>query len=467
MKTMLKKLRKMWLGGALLGLAACSEPYQQAVNPDAQPAVVLAAFRDANSFNLQGALPISAMLNLDVAPQDVIVPSNSADSPDYSFIVTDGTAAAPPANMTITPADTTSAGNLSTPARPAVVYPFQAPRIEFNKLINGDTVEQTSLDKTTGRQLGKCVMVPGALTLNYTPANGAPAGAEPSLQACYSPSDYLVTTTAAEADGTPKSFLQYSSVYTLATGSELKDKQNKVVTPYKLNFTTGPFELLYATDFASAKALWYAADTGLQKTCKVDTDCGLDGHCDPRGVCAKLISDKKKDPQIISLVFSGPIAPVEAAKQPDPAVVPPVYDTDPSVLLNTTATVFQIDDETGIATEVATGTQHAYFGIQTAYDVDGPDVTDPRILLIYHPDLIASGGKAKTGFVAGHYRVALPVSADPASGVSDDGTVNADGSQAQLACADGSGGTSGVAATCTTVNFDFYVGIPSPPPASP
>ena len=474
MKTMLKKLRKMWLGGALIGLAACSEPYQKAVNVDAQPAVILASFRDAQAFNGRGTLKAGAQFNLDVAPQDVLIPvAGSASAaalgyssnakPSFAYLAIDGMESKPPATMTVDATATVSPGSTAGPPRPAVIYPFQAPRIEFNKLLDGDTIEKTVADKTTGRQIGKCVMQPGALTMSYAATATQTAGSEPSLQACYSPSDRLITTTAANADGSPKDYLQYSAGYDLATGASLKDKQNKTVTPYNLKFHTAPFELLLVNDKASGSRLWAAPDTGLSATCAVDKDC--DPSINPsitclQGVCndpANRIDNTTADPQIIQLVFTGSIAPILADTQPPSSPTqdasPPTYATDTTAPLNaplTGAKVEQINDTTGIGTPLI-GT---YFGVQP-FSAGPPDSSDARVLFIYHPNYIASAGADPAGFAAGHYRVTLPVGAN---GAVDNGTVNADGSQAPLTCIDGKGGTNGGAPDCGGVKFDFYVG---------
>jgi hypothetical protein len=450
MKTMLKKLRKMWLGGALLGLAACNEPYQQPLNPNAQPAVVLADFRDAVSYNGDGTLPGAAgsAFNLEVGTSDA-VNSPDAATPDetgftgsvYGSVIVAGTEANPPASITLAPTQPVTPGNgngvpgVSTVARDALIYPFMAPRIEFNKLMNGDTIEKTVADPATGRQLGQCVMQPGALTLSYTGPEGN--GTEPSVLACYSPSDLLITTTAAlppTDDGTPnpKDFLQYSANYTLTTGTTIKDKQNKTLTPFTLKFTTSPFELLFVNDLASGTTAWASPDSGF----------GIDGT-DP----TNLIDDTSADPQVLQLIFTGSVIPTDT-----------VLNTD---VLNGVGTppappvVFVVDDTNDTETALSQGGVAPFFGVEIPAFETSPDSTDPRILLLYHPNFVVSQGQDPGGFAAGHYRVHLPLT------FTDNGTVT--GTPVSIACPDGTGGSSGTTATCSDVTFDFYVG---PVPAS-
>ncbi len=393
MKAIVKKLRKFLIGSALLGVAACNEPVGQALNPNAQPAVDLLVFRDSIAYQGIASLNTAekAADNLDVGTFSQInasttnlddtttpFPDDPIDTgyiPNTSFQLPDG------AN--------TNDVTVTTP-----VYPFNHPRIQFNKLIDGDTLETTSKDAGTGRQLGDCGAEPNTLDMTY--GKGVTTDV-PSLYACYSPSDRLVTAEPEDSNGNPLLFLQYNTPYTFTASNSIKDKNKLGLTPYSVNFTTGPFELLYVTDASNSTIVWAAESTGIS----VDTTPG-----DANQVTLP------SDTQMLQFIFSGPVTrslPVDSTGAPvNPNAAPAGTDgfnaaVDPTPTLNNYVLPIVTADDQGGAEVTATDgttTDRAQFGVSFPLASDkAADLAtnDPRVLILYHPNFLLTSGAGATG----------------------------------------------------------------------
>jgi hypothetical protein len=122
-----------------------------------------------------------------------------------------------------------------------IVQPFQHPRVVFNKLMDGDSLEQVERDPTTGLLVGNCRPQPGVYELV---AGGDPV---PDLLACYDPSlrQAIVIPKGGED---PRPFLRYDTTYTLRVTAAARDKLGQALTPFEVSFTTGPFAIFSVSD---------------------------------------------------------------------------------------------------------------------------------------------------------------------------------------------------------------------------
>jgi hypothetical protein len=158
--------------------------------------------------------------------------------------------------------------------------PFQHPRVVFNKLMDGDSLEQVERDPTTGLLVGNCRPQPGVYELV--------AGAEPvpGLLACYDPS-LRQTILIPEDDGDARPFLRYDTTYTLRVTAAARDKLGQALTPFEATFTTGPFALFSVSD-AGGEVLVHGAAAPEPQALPAGTE-------------------------VVRLVFTGPVDSAEVA----------------------------------------------------------------------------------------------------------------------------------------------------------
>lgn len=123
------------------------------------------------------------------------------------------------------------------------VIPSQIPIIRYNKLLNLDTIEKTSLNALTQTQFGYCDPVPGSVTILE---NGIPV---PAFRACPDNSRKLVRlqvmTAPVPEKGDPLLYLKYNTLYEYSLTDQVKDKQGKSFEkPFSIGLKVGGFELL-------------------------------------------------------------------------------------------------------------------------------------------------------------------------------------------------------------------------------
>lgn len=354
MKTMLRKLRKLFAGGAL-ALAACDDPIDRDPNANKDPAVVDIHFADALAY-------------------DSLSQFGEGDPVLFQHLV-EGTIANIPATNQI--------------------IPFMYPRVVFNKLMNGDTLElaEKERDFTGGkRELGYCRQ-PAAPAVVFS----AGQTAIPTLKTCYSPSDKILTVQpgveAVNNNDTPDntaddftevsaatSFLNYGQTYTIAFTPAAKDKKGKSLN-YSGQFVVRPFELLAADDNHGVTI--FAADVWPRA---VETEI-------PAGTAA------------IRFVFSGPISALTDKKG--------TVTSDPASVLNVPGVFTDADGNEVTAINANSETVRARFTQTDPLKTN--TTTDPRILYMLHPDYLAETEAG--GFAPGTYRITLPAT------FADNGTV--------------------------------------------
>lgn len=353
MKNMLKKLRRLLAGGAL-ALAACDDPIDKDPNANANPAVLDVYFTDSLAFDGSSGL-------------------SENDPVTFQHLV-EGTLPNIPATN--------------------AVFPFTHPRLIFNKLMNGDTLELAEKERTYTagrRELGYCRQpaTPGVvLSVGSTPI--------PTLRVCYSPSDKLVTVQpgveTTNDNGTPAdasddfievsastNFLNYGETYTIGLTPAAKDKRGKSIDNYSQQFVVRQFEVLAVDDGEGHGAYMNEAWGGFSISAE---DAAL-----PIG---------RSGLAALRLVFSGPIAALTDA---DGNVT-----SDPASVLNAPGVLTDADGNEITALD-SNGDTVRFLFTQTD-PLEGFVAADPRIMYALHPDYLA-GGEAG-GFSPGTYRLTLP-----------------------------------------------------------
>ena len=353
MKTMLRRLRRFLVGGALV-LAACDDPIDRDSGEKLAPAVVDVYFNDSLAYG--GA-------------------SEFLESDPTSFQHLFETVPNVPATNAI--------------------LPFNHPRLIFNKLLNGDTLEIAEPEQTFthGKKLlGFCKpATPAAVVLSDGSADVE------NLKTCYSPSDKFLTVQPAIADGTAINFLEYGATYTISTTANAKDKKGVSVKAFSADFTVRPFELLLASDEIGAQ-YFYASDAYGGPGALEDPDAG--------GVVV--------DPSttIIRLVFSGPIGVVtDDNGTPD--------DPDDDIVVSDPAADLQFRDGDGLPVKAIDADNNEVQALFSQTDpTGGVSAADPRVMYLYHPSYLI--GDENAGFAPGTYTLTIPAT------FADNGTVTGD-----------------------------------------
>jgi hypothetical protein len=350
---MKKTLAYMFLAAGCVALVACDEPYTKDPNENAAPQVSIRTEED--SPGLGGTR--------DVLFRDALTGTTTALSRAEGNVMNfewDGS---------------------------SLIYPTNFPFIRFNKLLDGSTIETTSKDDLTGRDLGDCGPIPGAVEVVE---DGVPVTA---LRTCYSPSDTLIGIQLLNG-ATPRQYLRYDTPYSFKVTDKIKDKKGRALEPYSADVRTRPFMLLSASDLAKLNYFYGAPGTGFASI--------------------KKAAELPFGTAVLRLVFSGPMQ-VKLDKNDDP--------TAGSVAVELglrTAKLLSIDDQ-GNETEVTAvnpDSMTAEPGRFTfALDPSAPTTRDTRTVFVYSPQALFGTTDDDSVLPSGDYKIVLPTS------VTDNGTV--------------------------------------------
>jgi hypothetical protein len=213
-----------------MALSACDEPYTTDPGANESPKVASVIIRDA----------FGSASNLSASERNAAIYEYCNDTAEADEGVSSCAAANEP------------------------IFAFNFPFVVFNKLMQGETIENTPpVDAVTNQPLGNCAPNDnGSVTLTVDGTRVA------KTRVCYSPSDRLVSVQPSVAtDADPYAafpFLQYESTYNVALTSAIKDKKGAGLAPFSKTFTVRPFGVVAVSDAQRSISVYGAPGTAFE-----------------------------------------------------------------------------------------------------------------------------------------------------------------------------------------------------------
>lgn len=334
MNSKLSQITASTLCALLIG-AGCEEPYTKDAPDSVQPAVVDILMRDS-------------VFQIDPDGTELIDPYE-VDSFTYTW---DGTSA---------------------------VFPSNFPYVRFSRLLDGSTIETTETDELTGRELGQCGPVAGAIEMRE---EGQPVE---FIRTCYSPSDKLIGIQPADEDGNPVLFLKYETDYEIELTSNIQDKLGRPLEAETLAFRTRPFEILTVSDISLSEMVYGAPETAFATVVEANGSAGI------------LSTVHANE---LRILFSGPVQGAAAQLALRDAQLLDDNDQPVSALDAEGQSVFSV------FTSFSTNAQGQ----------ESPLFVDPRLVVVLTPQYQLSETGAD-GLPPGNYKLRFPAT------ISDDGSV--------------------------------------------